>query len=190
MFSYDLLIIVCPFLPYPEYRSQEYWRWKPYGTRLGNHPGRDHPGRVQGCESVCWGVLGTPYLNKLLDWETYKDFTIVKFAFLAKKVGGADRFGPTQNSNIFIQKSLVFQTYVWFKKDLLMFFILRDYQNTYFLIFEISEISKIPQCSKIPPLSTSVFTNKGGRSRSILTHAKSKYIHQKTHSSSNIFLIW
>ena len=44
---------------------------------------RDHPGLVQGWESVRWGVLGTAYLI-FLDLETYQDSTIVQLRFCGK----------------------------------------------------------------------------------------------------------
>ena len=71
-------------------------------------------------ESVCWGVLGTPYLFFVV-LETHQDSTIVKFIFVGKHLGGADRFWPTQNStNIQQRINGVFRT-VWFNRICLCF---------------------------------------------------------------------
>ena len=49
--------------------------------------------------------------DRLLDFfdlEICQDSTIVKLCFIRKHLEEADRFGPTQNSKIFIKKSIVF----------------------------------------------------------------------------------
>ena len=52
--------------------------------------------------------VGGPLLD-FLDLEICQYSTIVKFVFFGNKLGGADRFGPTQNSKLFIKKSIVFK---------------------------------------------------------------------------------
>ena len=40
------------------------------------------------------------YTPFFLDLEIYQDSTIVTLCFVEKQMGGADRFGPTQNANL------------------------------------------------------------------------------------------
>ena len=42
---------------------------------------------------------GDPFLDFFWDLEISQDSTIVKFRFLPKRVGGADRFGDTKFQN-------------------------------------------------------------------------------------------
>ena len=96
--------------------------------------------RLRGWESVCWGVLGTPFLD-FLYLEIYQDFTIVKFR-LPRRVGETDRF-THQNSKIPIKKSILCQTCVCSNRICLCF---KTMGFSQLLFFEISEISKNPQC--------------------------------------------
>ena len=73
-----------------------------------------------GWESVCWGLLGTPWVF-FLDLEIYQDSTIVKFRFANKNLWETDCFWPTQNSNLFNKKSIVFKTMFCFKRICLRF---------------------------------------------------------------------
>ena len=93
----------------------------PKPSILRDHPLRlrDHPGLVQGWESVCWGVLGTPFLI-FWGFRDLSRFHHCEMRFSKKSVRGADRREHNKIKQI-QQKSIVWK-YVWFNRVCLGFY--------------------------------------------------------------------
>ena len=108
---------------------------------------RDHPGLVQAWESVCRGVLGTP----LLDFFGFRDlsrFHHRKTSLLRKHLGGTDSFGPTQNPNLFDNRSISFKNMCDFGRIYSCFKSL-EFPTFYFSIFRCPKFPRVHH-RKIP----------------------------------------
>ena len=108
---------------------------------LRDHPDRlrDHPGLVQGWESVCWGVLGIPLLDFCWISGIYQDSTIVKIFCFGKPWEAPIVLDPRKIKSIQIDSTFA-QTYVWFNRIHFCF-----------------KIFRFPKNLKIPPSQNSVF---------------------------------
>ena len=82
----------------------------------------NHLGLVQGWESVGWGVLPLAWFFGFRDLSRFHHR---KIPFFKKNPRSTDRFGPTQNSNLFRNLPQFHKTICWFSKSCLRFKSLR-----------------------------------------------------------------